>query len=171
MCSFRNGLTVLPTSSEDILTKRGLISSADLFRSQLSFEGCWEWLSSCSESSSVSFRESLLTARRGRGEAVELEVEDGTGAWRCMEVIVEAEAEAETEGEGVEEVDVRDTAEVTGATVDESEEGRWPLTSEGLFMAQGMPNQGPWGKGSCAMKGLDIVTPCCRPGKSDWAGI
>jgi hypothetical protein len=40
MCSFRKGLTVLPTSSEGILTKRGLISSADRFRSQLSFEGC-----------------------------------------------------------------------------------------------------------------------------------
>lgn len=117
----------------------------------------------------MSFRESLLAARGGRGEAVELEVEDGTGAWRCTDVIVEAEAEAETEGEGVEEVEVRDTAEVTGAVVDESGEGRWPLTSEGLFMAQGKPNQGPWGKGSCAMRGLDIVTPCCRLGKSDWA--
>lgn len=40
ICSLRNGLTVLPNSSEGILTRRGLISSSLRFLSQLSFKGC-----------------------------------------------------------------------------------------------------------------------------------
>lgn len=128
MCSLRKGLTVLPTSAEDILTSRGLISSSERVLSQLSLEGwCWGWCSWLVSDSLTNGEEAPGPVPTAEGigveedDVVEFGFRDEAGAWRCIEAEVEV-------------VDSFERAEEAGA--EEAEEGRWPLTSIWRSMAQ-----------------------------------
>jgi hypothetical protein len=61
----------------------------------------------------------------GRGDEVEVDSVDSTGSLRCIVSVFETGAGR----------DVEDEVDSPGFAT-ESEEGRWPLTSEGLSMAQ-----------------------------------